>query len=81
MSLVSRPKVSVREIRVIRYDDKKILQQYIIGKNWGSSTPTVLGMIKHWTVRRNDKNPEVQAKFKALTHPLIKEEIIKYGSS
>ena len=70
---------AIKQVRVIRYDDKKILRQYIIEGKWGSTTPTVLGLIKHWTVMRAHKIPEVQAKFKALTHPMIKEEIIKVG--
>jgi len=69
---------TIQQVRVIRYDDEKILQQYIIGGKWGSTTPTVLGLIKHWTEMRKHVNPEVQAKFKALTHPFIKQEVFKW---
>ena len=74
-------RLAVKEMRVIRYDDKKILTQYIIGQEWQGTTPTVLGLIKHWTAMRHHKNPEVQAKFKAFTLSFIKEEIIKIGTS
>ncbi len=70
---------AIQQVRVIRYDDKKILQQYIIGQDWGNTTPTVLSLIKHWTEMRKHRVPEVQSKFKALTHPFIKEEIMKWS--
>jgi len=73
-----KTKLAIRQMRVIRYDDGKILTQYIIGQEWEGTTPTVLGLIKHWTEMRKHKNPEVQAKFKAFTLPFIKEEITKW---
>jgi len=70
--------LAVKKATVYKYDDKKILQQYIIGQDWGNSTPTVKGIISHLAYRRRTGPPEVQAKFKALTHPFIKQEIIKW---
>ncbi len=72
---------AIQEVRVFRYDDKKILRQYIIGQNWGNSTPTIKGIISHLAYRRRTGPPEVQVKFKTLTHPFIKEEIITIGTS
>lgn len=71
-----KQRFTVQRIRVLKFDDKKILTEYIIEGNWGNSTPTIQGMISHLAYRRRTGPAEVQAKFKALTHPFIKEEII-----
>lgn len=75
----AKTRLAIKEVRVLRFDDKKILTLLIIAYHHDIYMPTIQGLISHFAYRRRVGPKEVQAKFKAITLPLIKEEIITIG--
>ena len=62
-------------MRVIKFDDKKILTAYIIAvfsETAATSWPTIQGAVSHLAYRRRTGPQDVQAKFKQMTMQFIK---------
>ena len=65
----------MKQVRVLKFDDKKILTRYIIAvfsRTDATSWPTVFAAVSHLAYRRRTGPADVQVKFKQITEQFIK---------